>query len=119
MGTRGFMGLVIDGRPKIGYVHWDAYPAGLGSDVLEALRTLLLTNTGSQITSLAQRLKVVKSDTKPTDAQIAELRAYADTNVSTKQLDVWYVLLRRTRGDLLATLKAGYVEDASERGQTA
>ena len=27
MGTRGFMGLVIDGQPKIGYVHWDSYPS--------------------------------------------------------------------------------------------
>lgn len=114
MGTRGFMGLVIDGQQKIGYVHWDSYPEGLGASTLEALRTLLLADSGDQVATLARQLEVVKSDTKPSREQQERLADYADTNVSTKSLDEWYVLLRRTHGDLVQTLKAGVVEDASD-----
>jgi hypothetical protein len=114
MGTRGFMGLVIDGQAKIGYVHWDSYPEGLGASTLDALRTLLLADSGDQVATLARRLEVVSPETKPSREQQERLADYADMNVSTKSLDEWYVLLRRTHGDLVATLKAGYVEDASE-----
>ena len=114
MGTRGFMGLVIDGQSKIGYVHWDSYPYGLGVSTLEALRTLLLADSGDQVATLARQLEVVKSDTKPSLEQQERLADYADTNVSTKSLDEWYVLLRRTHGNLVRTLKAGYIEDASD-----
>lgn len=114
MGTRGFMGLVIDGQQKIGYVHWDSYPDGLGASTLDALRTLLLADSGDQVATLARRLEVVKSDTKPSREQQERLADYADMNVSTQQLDEWYVLLRRTHGDLVQTLKAGVIEDASD-----
>lgn len=114
MGTRGFMGLVIDGQQKIGYVHWDSYPSGLGKDMLEALRTLLLADSGDQVATLARQLEVVTQDTPPSREQQERLGDYADTNVSTKALDEWYVLLRRTHGDLVATLKAGYIEDAAD-----
>ena len=69
MGTRGFMGLVIDGQPKIGYVHWDSYPSGLGASTLDALRTLLLADSGDQVATLARQLEVVKSDTTPSREQ--------------------------------------------------
>lgn len=114
MGTRGFMGLVIDGEQKIGYVHWDSYPDGLGVSTLDALRTLLLADSGDQVATLARQLEVVKSDTKPNREQQERLADYADTNVSTKSLDEWYVLLRHTHGNLVQTLKAGYIEDASD-----
>jgi len=114
MGTRGFMGLVIDGQQKIGYMHWDSYPSGVGVDVLETLRALLLVDSGDNVAKLARGLKVVKQDTPPTAEEKHVLADYADRNVSTKELDEWYVLLRKTHGNLGDTLKAGYIEDASD-----
>src|SRR5688572_15254939 len=72
MGTRGFMGVVIDGEMKIGYMHWDSYPDGVGKDVLETLRALLLVDTNDDVAKLARGLKVVKQDTPPTAAEKAE-----------------------------------------------
>lgn len=115
MGTRGFMGLVIDGTLKIGYVHWDSHPTGLGYNMLEALRGMLHDDaTIVRTETLARRLTVVQSDTKPTAEQIEALKRYAATNVATGALDEWYVLLRRTQGNLIDTLQAGYIEDASD-----
>lgn len=113
MGTSGFMGIVVDGKQKIGYAHWDAYPAALGCDTLDALRTLLAEDRkGAR--KRAQALKVVTQDTPPTPDEQRALARFADQGVSTKALDEWYVLLRRTQGDLGAVLDAGYVEDASQ-----
>lgn len=114
MGTRGFMGVVIDGEMKIGYMHWDSYPDGVGKDVLETLRALLLVDTNDDVAKLARGLKVVKQDTPPTPEEREALAGYADQGVSTKSLDEWYVLLRKTHGNFGETLRAGYIEDASD-----
>jgi hypothetical protein len=106
MGTSGNMAFVIDGETKAGYVHFDSYPSGLGADVLEWLRE----NYAKPETHAAvQALKVVDDSSTPTPEQIEALKQYANTNVSTKQLDEWYVLLRETQGDPASTLAAGYV----------
>lgn len=52
MGTRGFVGFVIDGQEKIGYNHFDSYPDGLGVDVLSWLRGEVHGGTAS---TLAER----------------------------------------------------------------
>ena len=39
MGTRGLMGVRVDGVDKLTYNHWDSYPSGLGQDILEYLQT--------------------------------------------------------------------------------
>jgi hypothetical protein len=114
MGTRGFMGVVIDDEMKIGYMHWDSYPDGVGKDVLETLRALLLVDTNDDVAKLARGLKVVKQDTPPTAAERAALAEYADQGVSTRDLGEWYVLLRKTQGNFGEMLRAGYIEDASD-----
>lgn len=113
MGTRGIMGLVIEGQTKITYNHFDSYPSGLGTDVLNGLRLLLTQGDGERLVELARNLVVVDEDSKPTPEQIEALAKHADTGVSTGSLQEWYVLLRNLQGDFKATVEAGVMTDAS------
>lgn len=110
MGTRGFLGFVIDGTEKITYKHSDAYPSGLGADVLSWLRKAHL----GAARRMAGELRVVDRDSQPTAEDIERLMGYARSHVSTGQLDEWYVLLRGTQGNPAAILDAGVIEDAGE-----
>lgn len=106
MGTSGYMAFVLDGETKAQYVHNDSYPDGLGADVLDWLRA---SWQRYEVYALVRSLKVVDDNTTPSPEQIEALKQYANTSVSTKSLDEWYVLLRETQGDPVATLKAGYM----------
>lgn len=108
MGTSGLMAFVVDGNAKCGYVHFDSYPSGLGADVLEWLHEALNEQTGKALTQ-ARNLVVVGDETTPTAEQIEALKQYANTNVSSRQLDEWYVLLRECQGDPAKTLEAGFM----------
>lgn len=112
MGTRGLMAFTVDGETKAGYVHFDSYPSGLGADVLEWLHETLNEQTGKALTQ-ARNLVVVNDETTPTAEQIEALKRYSNTNVSTKQLDEWYVLLRETQGNPALTLEAGHMYGVS------
>jgi hypothetical protein len=109
MGTSGIMAFVIDGETKAGYVHFNSYPSGLGADVLEWLRA---EKDKPETIDAVRRLLVVNDGTTPDAEHIEALKQYANTNVSTKQLDEWYVLLRLTQGNPALTLEAGYIYGA-------
>jgi hypothetical protein len=106
MGTRGLMAFTVDGTTKAGYVHFDAYPSGLGADVLAWLR---VEHAKPETLDAVRKLVAVNDETEPTTEQIEALKQYSNTNVSTKQLDEWYVLLRETQGNPALTLEAGYM----------
>ena len=110
MGTRGFVGFVIDGVEKISYNQYDSYPAGLGSEVLE----WCARGVDEQVVAAVRALRVVDGKLAPTDAEIEKLIAYANLNVSERSLTDWYALLRETQGDLSRILEAGVLVDASD-----
>lgn len=110
MGTRGFLGFVVDGTEKITYNHFDSYPEGLGLDVLSWLR-------GQNVHELrrdAVALRVVDGDVPPTDKDIENLRPWTNLGVSEQNTSDWYCLLRETQGDPAAILEAGYMLDGSD-----
>lgn len=115
MGTSGNMVFVIDGETKAGYVHFDSYPEVLGANILGWLRDVWnfkcrdVPMSFPQAQHLARQLVVVNDETTPTTEQIEALKWYANTNVSSKQLDEWYVLLRECQGDPAKTLEAGFM----------
>lgn len=112
MGTRGFIGFVVDGQEKIAYNHFDSYPSGLGADVLG-----WLYSASRDLPALAERvraLRVVDPRSKASPEDIERLRESADEGVSTRDLSEWYVLLRRTQGNPAAMLQAGVIEDAAD-----
>lgn len=102
------MGFRLDGELKSSYNHWDSYPTGLGNEILEFLRAT--ANNRDDILQSIRDLTAVDRDTEPTEEQIRKLTRFADTNVSSRQLTEWYVLLRDTQGNPLKTLMAGFYE---------
>jgi hypothetical protein len=111
MGTRGLMGFVIDGEPKLAYNHFDSYPSGKGVQILAQLRAMLDSVEATR--TAVRKLRMVTDDTPPTDDDIDRLLRFADVGVSRGSLTEWYVLLRNTQGDLQASLAAGAMEDGS------
>lgn len=113
MGTRGFIGFVVDGTEKIAYNHFDSYPDGLGKDVLSWL-TATHSSTGEPV-DLARALRVVPPDSEPTDEDIARLAPFTNRGVGERRdRPDWYQLLRETQGDPAAMLRAGVIEDAGQ-----
>ena len=110
MGTRGTFGFVVDGEEKLAYNHFDSYPSALGVDVLNWLRTADL----AEVKAKAGAVRLVTDATPPTPEDVERLRKWANTGVSTTQLDEWYVLLRDTQGDPAAILEAGVMEDGGD-----
>ncbi|MFD8564670.1 hypothetical protein ACFV1N_46030 [Streptosporangium canum] len=118
MSTRGFVGFVSDDTEKIAYNHSDSNPKGLGLEVLEWLRSAVsdAKDPADGITQLRERvraLRVVDSESTPTEEDIARLKEFADQGVSRGKLTEWYVLLRATQGNPGEMLRAGVVEDAA------
>jgi hypothetical protein len=106
MGTRGFVGFVVDGTEKITYNHNDSYPDGLGVEVLDFARGDM-----QAAREQARTLRLVTDEVPPTAEEKAELAELANRNVGTRSDDDWYVLLRRTQGDPAAMLRVGYMID--------
>jgi hypothetical protein len=111
MGTRGFVGFVVDGTEKISYNHWDSYPCGVGLNVLEWLRGVVADNEDQQ-RELAKTLAAVDEDASPTDEQLKRFSEFHNPNVS--RGNDWYALLRETQGKPGEILKAGFYCDAKE-----
>jgi hypothetical protein len=115
MGTRGFMGVVVDQQVKLTYNHFDSYPAGLGLDVLHYMRGV--PNEEIEITRSLAKLLAPVPETDPTDTDVKRLETWTDLHVGSRTPDgrpSWYQLLRRTQGDIGAVLAAGLYEDAGE-----
>jgi hypothetical protein len=110
MGTRGFVGVVVDGEVQIQYQQYDSYPEGVGVKVLDFARQNAHARDG--LRAQARAVKVVSEDVPPTLEQQEYYKHLADTHVSTGRLDEWYCLLRTTQGDLAAILGAGIILDA-------
>lgn len=113
MGTRGFVGFVSDEKETIVYNHWDSYPSGVGETVLSFVQSLD-PHTEEVYREKAKTVKHVSDDVPPTRDQIVELIGHANLNVSTRDVDEWYVLLRETHGVPSAILDCGYAEHAPE-----
>jgi hypothetical protein len=108
------MGVRIDGVDKISYVHLDAYPGGLGEDIVSDIRAMLHDFGLEEIKTLARQLRLVdKKDVVSLEDQ-KKFATFADRAVSTGSPSEWYVLLRTLQGDLRGTLLAGVmIENAS------
>jgi hypothetical protein len=107
MSTRGFLGFVANEHETITYVHHDAYPSGLGADVLTWARTVTDWDTVRQ---QAANLVHIDGGVMPTAEQREALAQYAQPGVGGSKDDPgeeWYRLLHGTFGDAAATLAAG------------
>lgn len=117
MSTHGFLAFAAGGPAKVAYVHSDAYPDGLGLDVLHWLRSVPLTDAADAV----RALRVVDPKSRPTAEDVDRLRDYYNPNVDTLDPDTyerrtyatWYQVLRGAMGDPALMLDAGVIEDMS------
>lgn len=120
MGTRGFIGFVVDGVEKIAYNHWDSYPSSLGVKMAAWLREQAVDGDamGLEGTRLRASLLTMVTDETPITTEVLEkCSRWLDTSVGGRTepgKPTWYQLLRDTQGDPEAMLEAGYAEDSSE-----
>lgn len=111
MGTRGFLGFIVDGEEKIAYNHMDSHPSGLDVAVMSW--------TGQADMHVARKaaaaLRVVSDAEPPTLRDIRRLRRYTDLSVlGPVGPHDWYSLLHGTQGDPAAILACGCIEDAAD-----
>lgn len=116
MGTRGALGVFIDGKTKATYNHFDSYPDGLGEDVVAAVRRILDDPARGMdwLKTKARAIQMWPDHTPATPELISRLRAYADTSVSTQSETEVYVLTRGMQGRIEAYLDAEFMEDGGE-----
>lgn len=96
MGTRGAYGYLVDGQEKVAYNHFDSYPSGLGTEVLNYIRN----HTVEEMREVAKRITFITDEVPPTKEQIKRFKKFADLEVSSKDLSEWYCLLRESQGNL-------------------
>lgn len=94
MGTRGFIGVAVDGDTKISYNHFDSYPSELGIDALNDVREL--AKDPLHLVALARALRMVdEQDCAPSGKE-------------------WYHELRDKQGHLRELLEGGVMTDAKD-----
>lgn len=110
MGTRGAYGFRIDGQDKLTYNHFASYPDGLGEVIVQFCNTLneeMLKTLKKKV----KALKLVSEDGKATKAQVKKYEKFADTGVSTGNVQEWYVLMRNLQfGEILPHILVGEVQ---------
>lgn len=107
MGTRGIMGIVVNGQEALQYNQFDMYPSGAGVSILAELRDLVQDPGVPAMRNLAATMILVDENQHPSDEEREKLSAHADAAVSTG--DDWYSTLRNLQGHLADTLKVGYI----------
>jgi hypothetical protein len=110
VGTRGFIGFIIDGQEKITYNHFDSYPSRLGMTTLEWLRSADVNEVAEQV----RALRLISQDDPVPPEDIERLRKFTDLMVGNQSTSDWYCLLRGTQGDPSAILEAGVMIDSHE-----
>lgn len=111
MGTRGFVGFVVDGKEAISYNHANSYPGGVGLDTLAWLNRANLDIAAK----VAKDVRIVSSESLPTADDMERLGRYLVEGVGRRpdgQI-TWYQLLRGTQGSVGEMITAGVVEDSS------
>lgn len=100
MGTRGLYGLRKNGKDKTSYNHFDSYPTGLGTDILNFIRN----HSNAALNEFYDCIIMVNERSKPTDEEKTNCSKNhsIDLNVSSGSVDDWYCLLRNVQGNLEA-----------------
>lgn len=116
IGTRGLIGVIVDGVAKTSYNHFDSYPEALGVSTVVPLR-LYAEGGGSwqDLSDLSRAVRMIdERGPAPTDVDKEKLAEFLDTRVAGGSADDWYCLTRNLQGKLLQMLSVGYMVDAED-----
>jgi hypothetical protein len=110
MGTRGFVGYVIDDKAYFAYQQYDSYPEAVGVTTLQWLREA--TKTPAALRETAKRIRVI-TDGESAKPSPEDVKRYAHLSGSAGGSD-WYWTLRNLQGDLGAMFREGVLLQADE-----
>lgn len=106
MGTRGALGVKLDGQYYVTYNHWDSYPSGLGKEVVQFCQNIQKSGVWDIFREKMGKVTLV-NDQNPASAKLQKKYAeFCDTSVSEGTPASWYCLLRKLQG--IGILKAIY-----------
>jgi len=114
MGTRGAVGTHYSGEDKITYVHFDAFPTGLGEWIVRDIKKWLRDGTLDDVKAKVAALKLVPEGYSPTDEEKEKLEPYVDLSVSEQSASDFYCMTRKLQGELDLILEAGIITDAAD-----
>ena len=95
MGTRGLVGIKVNGKYSGYYNHYDSYPEGLGHGMVEFVQKLDALNIETMRNNCAN-LIIVKSNAEPTTEEIGKYSQFRDSSIWNG--GDWYALLRNIQG---------------------
>ena len=78
MGTRGAYGFRKNGEDKVTYNHFDSYPDGLGSSVMQ----FAAENSIADMNTIFDKVVLVSQEDKPTPEQIEACKEFTNLGVS-------------------------------------
>ncbi|RKF59819.1 hypothetical protein OnM2_056055 [Erysiphe neolycopersici] len=119
MGTRGLLGLIIGGKRRGIYNHWDSYPSGLGKDIVKFILSLKPEQWDEMVKILNEITWVSQND----EADEATAEKYLALGYGRKRLlefddevdSSWTDLLNDCRGaDNLIEMQKGNLKHAIE-----
>lgn len=113
MGTRGIIGVHVDGVDKLTYNHFDSYPDGLGVSMLDQCRKLA-KHGWPKVKAQAKAIRLVSDDEKPTAEDIEKFGQFMNLGVGEQSPNDWYCVLREMQGNLLANFEAGVMIDSGD-----
>lgn len=104
MSTRGSYGFRKNQIDKVTYNHCDSYPTYLGREIFNFVKSTEI----DELKRIANDIKLVAGDSKPTPDNISNYRKFSDLGVSEQTVNDWYCLIHSTQGNL-AVYKDGEV----------
>lgn len=112
MGTRGFVGLIIDGRTKGHYRHFDSYPCAAGAEIVEEIVRADL----NAWRDAARSLLLVDEEDEPTPEHVARAKELETTHelvgAHYDNGPNYYQLTRNAQGSIEKHFALGFMLDA-------
>ena len=98
MSTRGAIGFHLKNKDYLTYNHSDSYPGGVGIDVLNEVCSIKNWNP---VKTFVSHLTLVDENEKPSQKELNFYADYASTDISIRNRETWYSLLRECQGILM------------------
>ncbi len=95
MGTRGLVGIKVNGKYSGYYNHFDSYPDGLGHGMIEFVKKLDASNIETMKYN-CENLIIVEANSEPTKEEIDKYCQFSNSKV--RSGTDWYSLLRNIQG---------------------
>jgi hypothetical protein len=113
MGTRGLIGVEVDGEKKCSYNHSDSYPTGLGKEFVEQCSDFITRHGLDNAKRMSRNIRMVNNDDIPTVQDIKGFKEFNNSSVGNSEGIMWYNLLRGMQGDIAIILECGTMLNAT------